>query len=225
MARDPLRCSTSALLRPIVQDTLLPTAAYVAGPAEVSYFAQLLPLYSLFGLTPPVIVPRAHFRCVDARAGRLLASLALESTDLDRPAGDLLSRVAIGRPSDMADPADLRRAVADEIAPRVARIADAIAAARPQLGRAAERTRHSVSRALARLVDRYARDLLEQDTVTRSRLQHLQDWLRPGGHPQERVYGWPTLAARIGPAALKQLVFANLAQSGPFVTGVRELRP
>ncbi|TMQ06373.1 MAG: bacillithiol biosynthesis cysteine-adding enzyme BshC, partial [Deltaproteobacteria bacterium] len=41
LAADPLRFSTSALLRPIAQDTLLPTAAYVGGPAEVGYFAQL----------------------------------------------------------------------------------------------------------------------------------------------------------------------------------------
>ncbi len=45
----PTRCRSarSALLRPIVQDTLLPTAAYVGGPAEVAYFAQLGPLYEV----------------------------------------------------------------------------------------------------------------------------------------------------------------------------------
>src|SRR5581483_3541503 len=61
LARDPLRFSTSALLRPIVQDSLLPVAAYVGGPAEVSYFAQLAPLYEHFRLPPPLVVPRARF--------------------------------------------------------------------------------------------------------------------------------------------------------------------
>ncbi len=225
IARDPLRASTSALLRPIVQDSLFPTVAYVGGPAEVSYFAQLMPLYSLFGLTPPVIVPRARFRCVDARARRLLASLALEPEDVDRAEGDLLERVAVARPADAPDPAALKRAVANDIAPLVARIADAITADRPHLGRAADRTRRSVSHALARLVDRYARDLLDEDSTARRRLQSLQHLLRPGGVAQERVYGWPTFAARMGPATFKRLVFERLAQGGPFVTELRELRP
>src|SRR6185295_19424206 len=55
LAREPLRFSTSALLRPILQDSLLPTAAYVGGPAEVSYFAQLGPVYDSFGLTAPLV--------------------------------------------------------------------------------------------------------------------------------------------------------------------------
>ena len=59
---DPLRFSTSALLRPIVQDALLPTAAYVGGPAEVAYFAQLAPLYAAYDLAMPLVVPRARLR-------------------------------------------------------------------------------------------------------------------------------------------------------------------
>ncbi len=77
LAREPLRFSTSALLRPILQDSLLPTAAYVGGPAEVSYFAQLAPIYDAFELTAPLVVPRARFRCVDASTRRRLAALGI----------------------------------------------------------------------------------------------------------------------------------------------------
>ena len=104
-------------------------------------------------------------------------------------------------------------------------IADAVVAAEPELARAAERTRISVSRALRRLTDRYARMLAERDGVTRQRLERLRAALYPGGVPQERVFGWPTLAARIGAARFKGLVLDRLAEVGPFATTLQELRP
>ncbi|MGH9595919.1 MAG: bacillithiol biosynthesis cysteine-adding enzyme BshC, partial [Edaphobacter sp.] len=56
----PERLSPNALLRPVFQDTVLPTAAYVGGPAEVAYFAQSAVLYeAIFGMgriTP--VLPR-----------------------------------------------------------------------------------------------------------------------------------------------------------------------
>src|SRR5260370_33630267 len=64
---EPMRFSSSALLRPLLQDTLLPTAAYVAGPGEINYFAQLEPLYADFKLPVPMIAPHARFRCSAAR--------------------------------------------------------------------------------------------------------------------------------------------------------------
>ena len=47
----------------------------------------------------------------------------------------------------------------------------------------------------------------------------------PGGIPQERVFGWPTPAARIGASEFKRLVFDRLAEVGPFTTSLQELRP
>ena len=78
---------------------------------------------------------------------------------------------------------------------------------------------------LRRLTDRYARTTLERDEVTARRLQRLKDLLLPDGVPQERVHGWPALAAQVGPAAFKRAVFDALAGAGTFVTETLELRP
>ena len=87
--REPLRFSTSALLRPPLQDYLLPTMAYVAGPGEINYWAQLAPIYDELGrslpLQQPLLVPRARFRCLEESSRTLLAKLHLQAADVERP--------------------------------------------------------------------------------------------------------------------------------------------
>ena len=136
----------------------------------------------------------------------------------------LPSSAAPGVPS----AADLTARVAAEIAPAVDQIAAAAAALDPEdrnLARAAERTRAHVARALARLTGRYARKLAERDGVALGRLARVQNALAPGGVPQERAYAWPSLAGRLGPGALKALVFDRLAAVGPFTTALQDLEP
>jgi len=53
--RTPHVFSPNVLLRPVYQDTLLPTVAYVGGPGEIAYFAQLKEVYAEYGLSMPVI--------------------------------------------------------------------------------------------------------------------------------------------------------------------------
>lgn len=55
---DPSAFSPNVLLRPICQDYLFPTAVYIGGPAEVSYFAQVMPNYSFFNIVSPIVFPR-----------------------------------------------------------------------------------------------------------------------------------------------------------------------
>jgi bacillithiol biosynthesis cysteine-adding enzyme BshC len=80
----PEAFSPNVLLRPMVQDTLLPTAAYIAGPAEIAYFAQASVVYRRLLGRMPVIMPRASITLVDARAARTLRKYGLEFTDILR---------------------------------------------------------------------------------------------------------------------------------------------
>jgi bacillithiol synthase len=225
LAISPLRFSTSALLRPIVQDTLLPTVAYVGGPGEINYFAQLPPLYAHVGLAPPLLVPRARFRCVDARTRRWLGQLGLKAADVATPPDELRARLPATIPAGASDPKELRALVEDRIAPAVERIASAVEVAGAHLQRPAKRARASVARGLGRLIDRYARTLVERDELTLRRIRRLELALFPDRTPQERYYGWPSLAGRVGVAALKRLVLDKLLTVGPFATDIQDLEP
>ncbi len=78
---EPECFSPNALLRPVVQDYLLPTAAYIAGPAEISYFAQAEVIYRHLLGRMPVILPRAGFTVLDAKAEKILRRYGLEVED------------------------------------------------------------------------------------------------------------------------------------------------
>jgi bacillithiol biosynthesis cysteine-adding enzyme BshC len=82
--RAPGDLSPSALLRPIVQDFLLPTAACVVGPAELAYFAQSEVVYRLLLGRMPAVLPRAGFTLIEPHVARLLRKYGLNVRDVLR---------------------------------------------------------------------------------------------------------------------------------------------
>jgi len=73
--------SPNVVLRPICQDYLFPTLAYVAGPSEVAYFAQFKLLYEHFGIPEPIIYPRASATIVEERIRKVIDKFSLRVED------------------------------------------------------------------------------------------------------------------------------------------------
>src|SRR5438445_10826563 len=86
---EPEKFSPNALFRPVVQDYLLPTAAYIAGPAEIAYFAQSEVVYRHLLGRMPVLLPRAGFTLVDAKADKLMRKYELAVEDVWSGSQDL----------------------------------------------------------------------------------------------------------------------------------------
>src|SRR5467141_3600448 len=90
---EPETFSPNALFRPVVQDYLLPTAAYIAGPAEIAYFAQSEVVYRHLLGRMPVMLPRAGFTLVDAKANKLMRKYGLTVEDVWSGSQDLRHRM------------------------------------------------------------------------------------------------------------------------------------
>lgn len=72
----------NVLLRPLVQDTIIPVAAYVAGPAEIAYMAQIAPLYEYWKIEQPYIVPRPSVTIVENKIAHLLEKYSVSLIEL-----------------------------------------------------------------------------------------------------------------------------------------------
>ncbi len=78
----PERFSSNVMLRPICQDYLLPTIAYIGGPSEVAYFAQFKGVYEFFNIKMPVIYPRTSATLLESKVKNFLTKYALKFEEL-----------------------------------------------------------------------------------------------------------------------------------------------
>ncbi|MGH9567668.1 MAG: bacillithiol biosynthesis cysteine-adding enzyme BshC, partial [Candidatus Angelobacter sp.] len=80
--RCPERFSANVLLRPVVQDYLLPTLCYIGGPAEIAYFAQIETVYSQLATRVTPVIPRLFATLVESRQAKLLERYGLSLADI-----------------------------------------------------------------------------------------------------------------------------------------------
>ena len=185
----PERISTSALLRPIIQDSLFPTLAYVGGEAEIAYHKQIKPLYSLFDLEQPIILPRAHFTITEEKDRRLLSKLDIPSTSLKESKEDILKSIAEKNLSQRQKPSQLKQelllTVNNKLKSLESVFLDTDKTLVPALNNATKKINHQVES----LIDRYAKALARNDETNLARVEKLKSRLYPDNKPQERVFG------------------------------------
>jgi bacillithiol biosynthesis cysteine-adding enzyme BshC len=90
----PELISPNVVLRPICQDAILPTIAYVGGPSEVAYFAQLKPVYEFFDVQMPVVYPRASVTIMEEKVKNILEKFQVDFTEIWSDIDPLLIRIA-----------------------------------------------------------------------------------------------------------------------------------
>ena len=197
---EPERLSPNVILRPIVQDAIFPTIAYVAGPGELAYFAQLRPVYQAFDVPMPLIVPRATLTLLEPRLAQLLERFHLSLPDLTLEPEQLVSRVVRAQlPSDFE--ATLAKA-RDSVGEIFRGVAEAITSVDPTLRATAGQTSGHIQGHLDQLERKAVQALKRREAETRQQVQRVREALMPGGKPQERVFSALPFLARYGSKVL-----------------------
>lgn len=186
--------SPNALLRPVVQDSVLPTAALILGPAELAYLAQSEPLYRTLLGRMPVAVPRAGFTLLDARSHKLMERYGLTLPDFFHGEQALRERIA-ARLAPPAVAAALRR-VSGTVEHAVAELRGELAGFDPTLARALDTSARKIRHQIARIEGKAGREALRRDVRASADAASLYGLVYPERHLQERLYSaLPFLAA------------------------------
>ena len=202
--RAPQDFSPNVVLRPLYQDTILPTVAYVAGPGETAYLGQLKSAYEWAEIPMPIIYPRMSATIVEKNIARLLEkeSVGIEDVDKDveRMFTSLVKKSLTTSIEDLFDPA--KAAFKDE----VIRIAQRISEFDPTLKKSALAIGSLIDKELGKLRGKVIRAEKQRNEVTRSRLARIVDNIYPAGVPQERVVAASYYIARYGSGIVKDLL-------------------
>jgi len=200
----PQKASPGVLLRPIMQDFLLPTAAYIGGPAEVAYWGQVQALYPLFEMTVPAVSPRAGATLIEHRAEKTLERFRIEWTSL---AGDV--EAAIGRalrallPGDFPEEFERERGIWRE---SFERLTKKVAAFDPSLEKAVSTAGHKLEHESQSLEKKLMQVWKRRQEESVQQIRRAGSQLFPNGSLQERVFSPVGFLARHGSDLVPRLM-------------------
>ena len=200
----PLDFTPNALFRPVIQDKLLPTVAYVSGAAELAYHAQTAVLYPAFGRSQPVVFPRAAFTLVDARAERILKQYRLEVQDVWAGQEHLDGKIAAaGFAPGWAERLDQSER---DLAALLERLRRDIEVIDPTLIDVLGHTEEKMKYQMERLRGKLTRAALKRSELLQRHGQTLLRVLTPQTHLQERVVSGVYFLGRAGYGLLDRLL-------------------
>jgi bacillithiol biosynthesis cysteine-adding enzyme BshC len=199
----PFLFSPNVLLRPIYQDALLPTVAYIGGPGEIAYFAQMKGVYEKFGLPMPVIYPRKAATIVEKKVDRVLKKFDLDITDFWGDTEGLVRSMA-----ERQIPESLGRALSlasSHLEQDFEPLVREIAVFEPTLKESAHLSQGKMSRQLQFLEKKIVQAAKKRNDIAVEQIRKAGDNLFPNGHLQERIFNIGPYLLKYGPAFMDRL--------------------
>jgi len=203
IVQEPLDWSSGALLRPLVQDLVLPVAAYLGGWGELAYHAQLPALRRAAGAPATPFVPRFSATLLTEQERVALAKLGLTARDVLQRRGAL----SVADEPPPSSPAAVHlRAAARRAASELVALKDEVAAEDRGLAQHVKRTADQIEGLVEKLAEKLERVRQNSSGSERRHARRLSNGLYPNGEPQERVRGALEFVARQGTGWIDELL-------------------
>jgi bacillithiol biosynthesis cysteine-adding enzyme BshC len=199
--------SPNVMLRPVLQDFLLPTVAYIAGPAEVAYFAQLRGVYDTFKVPMPAVFPRQSMTLVEKKISHVLAKYGMQITDFwltkGNAAEELSSRIVKREAADeLFTPV---ATVRNELSQRLAELKTRAITVDPTLAGFIEKEQGKIFHQLEGIEKKLLQAVKRQSEVLTQQITKAAHALYPHQHLQERELSFVPFLCKYGRGLIQKL--------------------
>jgi uncharacterized protein YllA (UPF0747 family) len=188
-----LALSPNVLLRPAVQDSIFPTAAYVGGPAEIAYFAQAAAVYETLGKPVPPVYPRISATVLESRVSRPMKKYGMEFLDVLR-GRDHLKRKAVANVQGV----ELFDRIRDNIVAQLDSALPTLTAVDPTLSGALETSRQKMVHQVESLRTKFVNAEAKRNETMERHLDAITNSLFPERKLQERIINVTSFLVRYG---------------------------
>lgn len=182
----PEKFSPNVFLRPVLQDYLLPTVGYVAGPGEVSYYAQMKNVYPVFDLNMPVILPRFNATIIESAIDRIINKLPFEIYEYQQRIEDLESRYV--KDSNSTDIDRLFGVWKQQIQELSDQNAEKVGEIDPTLKKSVGSAKAVYFGEIDKLKGKLHSSIKKRERIQMDRIARIKDHLFPEDNLQERVF-------------------------------------
>ncbi|MCI0473897.1 MAG: bacillithiol biosynthesis cysteine-adding enzyme BshC, partial [Ignavibacteria bacterium] len=199
----PENFSPNVILRPVCQDFLLPTIAYIGGPSEVSYFAQFKDVYGFFGMKMPVIYPRTSITILEKRVESFLAKYEISFEDLFDESE--AAKKLLGKMNEINIDDEFGNFI-DELNAVVYTFSQKFNVVDKNLVVNLKNKHDKYIENLNIIKQKFTESQVKQNEITGTRLKSVIDSVYPEGFPQERFINVTYYLNKYGPDLVKELL-------------------
>lgn len=93
----PERFSPNVILRPLLQETVLPNVAFIGGGGEIAYWLELKKVFESCGVPFPVLILRNSFMVISQETAERIAKLGFKQNDFFKSSQQLLNEIVARR--------------------------------------------------------------------------------------------------------------------------------
>lgn len=185
--KEPERLSNNVVTRPIMQEKLFPVLAFISGPGEIAYWAELKRAFEIFSMKMPPIVPRLNITVVERGIQTDLSETGLDiETVLTQGTGIAVNEFMNSVKND--DIESLFRQMKSTLGENHEKLTEKAVADDKGLEPLLIKNRQFLDKQLNFIYGKITESTEKKHEVTLSKYSRIANALYPIGSPQERIW-------------------------------------